>query len=205
MRNFFTNNKANARFTQPYFSLPAKSTAGFTLLEVIVSLGILTIVVLIGIGSLLTIVHANRKAQAQKIVMDNLQFAMESMTRTMRVGTTYHCGTSGNLGTPFDCATSGSAGMAFEKSGGTTGDNDDQVVYELQGTALARSVDGGGTFLSVTAPEVVIDTLTFYVDGAETETAQPLVLIVMQGHAGVSEGERTDFSIETLVSQRALD
>ncbi|MCI0619671.1 prepilin-type N-terminal cleavage/methylation domain-containing protein [Candidatus Wolfebacteria bacterium] len=178
---------------------------GFTLLEMVVSLGILTVVVLIGVGSLLTIVDSNRKAQAEKSVMNNLQFAVDSMTRTMRVGTTYHCGASGDLGNVADCAVSGASTMAFEPSGGDPGTTEDQVVYRLVGTTLERSTDGGTNYIAVTAPEVIIDTLTFYVDGAEVANSQPRVLIVIQGHVGEADKERTDFSIETLVSQRALE
>jgi type II secretory pathway pseudopilin PulG len=182
------------------------TASGFTLLETIVSLGILTIVVLIGIGALFTIVHANRKAHAEKSVMDNLQFAVEGMVRSLRVGNTYHCGASGNLGGTADCPTSGDTAIAFEPSGGDPNSESDQVVYTLDSGAIVISTDGGGSFLAVTAPEVVVDNLHFYVAGATVATEQPRVLIVLKGHVGTATSpEHTNFSLQTLVSQRVLD
>lgn len=182
---------------------------GFTLIELIVALAVFTIVVLISIGSLFSIIHSNRKAQAQKSVMNNLQFAVESMTRSMRVGTLYHCDASVS---PLDgrrnCASgAGSDSIAFEYSGGDELDVNDQVVYRLQDKAIERSVDGGDNYIPITAPEVEVDNLRFFVNGAlDDDLIQPQVLIVIQGHAGTSTVESlTEFNIQTFVTQRELD
>lgn len=190
------------------------SASGFTLIEMIVALAVFTIVVLISVGSLLSITHSNRKAQAQKTIMNNLNFALESMTRTIRVGTNYRCADFGSLGdvnVPADCPTSGGTAIAFERAGGNPGSDTDQVIYQLNPDekTLQRSLDGGSNFLAITAPEVEIDTLEFYVNGT-TEVApperQPHVLIVIKGHTGATTGQdRTEFSIQTLVTQRLLD
>ena len=49
-------------------SIEEKNTGGFTLLEMIVAIGVFSVVMLVAAGSLLSIVSANRKAQAQKAV-----------------------------------------------------------------------------------------------------------------------------------------
>ena len=180
---------------------------GFTLIEMIVSLAVFTVVVLIGVGSLISIVHSNRKAQAQKTVMNNLNFAIESMTRTIRIGTTYHCGEGGTLDEATECPTTAANAIAFEAAGGDTGSVNDQVVYRLQQKAIERSLDGGTNYLAITAPEVEIDRLDFYVDGNGTgDNEQPRVLIVLEGHAGTTTvQDRSDFRIQTFVTHRLLD
>ena len=65
---------------------------GFTLIEIIVSLGVFAIVAVVAVAALLKIVSANKKAQSIQAAMTNLNFALESMSRELRVGAKYHCG-----------------------------------------------------------------------------------------------------------------
>ena len=125
---------------------------------------------------------------------------MEGMTRTIRVGTDYQCQVP-------DCATQGSTRIEFEESGGDPNDSGDNILYQLNGNQIERSSNGGATFVSVTAPEVVVESLRFYVDGAgpTPDQEQPSVLIVVNGRAGISDRAQTDFSIQTFVSQRLPD
>ena len=67
---------------------------GFTLVELMVSVSIFAIVMFISLGSILSILDANQKSKTLRSVMDNLNSAMESMTRTVRFGINYHCGSS---------------------------------------------------------------------------------------------------------------
>ena len=48
---------------------------GFTLVEVLVATAIITVVMLVAIGSVLTIQDANRKAQAVRAIIDNLKIS----------------------------------------------------------------------------------------------------------------------------------
>jgi len=170
--------------------------SGFTLIELMTALSIFAIVMTISMGSILGIFSSNRKSRSLRTVMNNLNSAVESMSKEMRYGTNYHCGSSGTQTAPQNCA-SGGTYMSFLSSENL------QVTYRLTGTTLEKQV-ASGSYASVTAPEVVIDTLTFYTLGAGiTDTLQPKVIIKLQGHAGTKE--RTDFTIQTLVSQRLLD
>ena len=170
--------------------------SGFTLIELMTAVSIFAIIMTISMGSILGIFDANRKSRSIKTVMNNLNLAIESMSKEMRYGKNYHCG-SGTVTTPQNCA-SGDTLMSFFSS------EDEQITYRLTGTALEKQVDNG-SFISVTAPEVVIDSLSFYTLGAGlVDTLQPKVIIKVKGHAGGTKG-RSDFTLETLVSQRALD
>ena len=166
----------------------------------IVAIGLFTVIMTVSIGALTSMASANKKAQSTRIVMDNLNFALENIARNMRVGTDYHCGASGTLTVPQDCPVSGSDFIAFRASAGQT------LIFRKNGTRLEKSEDGGASYIGLTAPEITIYNLTFYVDGALAgDGLQPKVLMVLQGTAGVKDREKTTFSIETAVSQRLID
>lgn len=71
-------------------------TAGFTLIEMIVSLAVFSGVITIAIGALLMLVAANDQLQGEQSVMTNLSFALDSMTREIRTGTDYYCDSATN-------------------------------------------------------------------------------------------------------------
>jgi prepilin-type N-terminal cleavage/methylation domain-containing protein len=168
---------------------------GFTLIEMLTALSIFAVIMTISMGSILGIFEANRKSRSLKTVMTNLNIAMESMSKEIRFGSIYHCGPGGL--TPQNC-TGGSTVFTFQPNSG------EFVTYRLNNQAIERS-DESGEIIAVTAPEVVIYDLGFYVLGAGTDnTLQPKVIIRIQGYTG--EGtDRTKFSLQTMVSQRELD
>jgi prepilin-type N-terminal cleavage/methylation domain-containing protein len=68
-----------------------RDTAGFTLIEMIVSLGIFAIVVTTAVGAMLMLISNNQRLQAEQSVMTNLSFALDTMTREIRTGFNYYC------------------------------------------------------------------------------------------------------------------
>lgn len=184
----------------------APGSLGFTLVEILVSVMIFSVVMLIAVGALLSMLDANRKAQALKASINNLSFALENMSRQMRAGSSYHCGT-GALTAPLDCRNGGSQ-FAFEKYGGNPLSANDQVVYRLAGSRIERSTDGGATYLPITSPEVVVEELMFYTVGApstDSPKEQPKVIITLRGYAGENNRTRTQVRLQTMVTQRTLD
>src|SRR3990167_8359923 len=132
---------------------------GFSLVEILVSTAIFSVVMITAAGALLTTIDANHKAQAIQSVMNNLNFALESMSRAIRVGDTYHCGDSGSLVSnqvPSDCV-NGNSFFAFKRS------KDSQTVYYyISGTQIFRQ-ENVGEALAISAPEIMIENLKFYV------------------------------------------
>lgn len=203
-----------------------KSVHAFTLIEIMVAVSIFAVVMLVGVGALLTMVEVNKRAQGINSVMNNLNAAMEQMSRSIRVGATYYCGDSAVepapsvLASPRDCPVSGGLLLAFEPTGGDPEDVDDQTVYRLNGTHLERSLCSGrnqtcgsageknGAWVSITAPEVIITDFRFYVTGSTPllsgDTEQPRVVMVVQGTAQV-QGGPTEFKVQSSVTQRLLD
>jgi len=190
-----------------------KVKPGFTLIEMMVAVTLFAIVMMVGVGALLSLVEANKRAQAINSVMNNLNVAVESMARSVRVGTTYHCEESADpktpaaLATPRSCGASGGLLFAFESSEGNSSNPSDQVVYRINGTQIERSLQGGvnGSWAALTAPEVTIESLKFYVSGTTPGDAlSPRVLIGIRGSAKVPKGS-TNFHLQTSVVQRLLD
>lgn len=177
---------------------------GFTLIEMIVSVGIFSVVMLVGITALLSVIDLNKKNQSLKVAVNNINLAMENMSRDIRTGTDYHCGTTGDITLPLDCS-SGEDLMAFEGVSGDDSTFADQIVYRLNNGNIQRSSNGGEDFLNITASDINITNLMFYVQGAEFgDGLQPRVVIIVSGSAG-SGGAAFDFNLQTTVSQRNLD
>lgn len=171
---------------------------GFTLIELLVSLSLFIIIMTLSMGSIVGVFDASRKSRTMKTVLNNLNLAVESMSKEMRFGKNYHCGSSGTLTTPQNCS-SGNTFMSFLSSDNL------QISYRLTGQTIERQIGAGGSWIAITAPEIIIDELVFYTLGAGTaDTLQPRVLIKIRSHAGDGRA-RSDFSLQTVVSQRALD
>ncbi len=80
---------------------------------------------------------------------------------------------------------------------------------------VTRSIDDDAP-VPITSPDVNITSLQFYIFGTEPlrvdaggvadgDTVQPRVVMVVRGYAGIKENTRTQFNIQTSVSQRGLD
>jgi type II secretory pathway pseudopilin PulG len=178
---------------------------GFTLVELMTALTVFMVIMVISMGSILGVFDANRKSQSESSVMNNLNLAIESMARDMRFGKNYHCEESAATSPPATTARSCPSGG---KLVGFLSSNNTQMVYRISGTTLERSSDGGSSYIDVTAPEIIIENLTFYVLGAEpppANTLQPKVMISIKGYGGTKANTRTEFSLQTLVSERHFD
>lgn len=179
---------------------------GFTLIEVMVSVSIFSIVMLVATGSVFSIVEANKKTHSLKSVMTNLNFALESMARDMRVGLKYSCNGAG------DCSAGGTefiykANRSVDGNGSyDVSDANDRIEYSLSGERLMRRVYGSGApAYAITAEEIHITSMKFYATGTATgDGKQPKVVLTIRGYAGVGT-TRSEFNIQTTVSQRAID
>ncbi len=168
---------------------------GFTLVEMIVAVFLFTVVMLVAVAALVAVMDANRRVQSTKVVMNNVHFALESMTRDIRTGGEYQALSE----TDF----------AFVDKDGC------DVTYALvknetsNGSTIVRSVDPGKGSCAkpqtenapVTAPEVDVSFMGFYMGGG----AQPSVKIVIRGVAGTNERSRVPFDVQTFIVQRFLE
>lgn len=179
---------------------------GFTLIETIVAVALFAIVMLVGTGALLSLVSANRKAQALQSVMNNLNVAVDGMVRSIRMGSNFRCGSA----TPADpnCANGGTV-FYFESYGGSKANPLDDWMYSYNASThrLERSEQNGSNILPITAPEINIDSCTFYVVGAtKGDVYQPKVVIVIKGTVNTTDSRsKTSFALQATAVQRSLD
>ncbi len=188
-----------------------KLKKGFTLVEMITSVAIFSMVMVIAMGSLMSVLNANKQNQAIQTAVNNLNLAMEMMSREIRVGSVYHCGSDGAITDPKNCQTGGDY-LSFKSFEGY------QVTYTLKPDPITgyqrimrKKDDEDSLFL--TSNKVVIESLTFYVAGAQldggvSDNIQPRALISVGGHVDLgSVGDRgkSYFNLQTTVSQRLID
>jgi prepilin-type N-terminal cleavage/methylation domain-containing protein len=177
---------------------PEKSK-GFTLIELMVSLSIFSIITLAATGSFLVTLNAAKKARALSFAMDNVNYAMESMTRSIRMGTDYVCKTNTISliadPVPSNCASGNSITFTPQERPGQ------RVGYMVVNGVLNR-YDNSNTAVAIVAPNVRIDAFRLTVKGAlPSETIQPSVYIVMRGSITI-KGVAQPFAIQTMASQR---
>ncbi len=194
---------------------PVVRPRGFTLIEVLVSVAIFAIVMTIALGALLAMSESDRKAQTLKSVVNNLNFSLDTLTRTVRTGTNYHCDAlAGTITSPRDCdgqLLPPASSLAFLASNGATtifyclGTITPSIACDPAGTVILRSV-GGLPLTPITSAEVAITSLQFYVKGAPLgDSIQPKVTMLLSGKVVVNGTQNSLFNLQTSVTQRIYD
>lgn len=200
-----------------------KRQAGFSLIEVLVSLSIFTIVVTIGVSTLYALIDANARARNFQEVMTNLSFTIDSMTREIRTGAEYYC-SSDNSTLPVDGSAvrdciDGASALAFNEGGrsltGATPNNSRRIAYRLQDGAIQRRLgngDGSGSvndpedWVTVTSEDVVVEEFNFYTYGTSPDdNQQPWVVVQVIGTVGEVGAARSEFRLQTTITQHLLD
>lgn len=197
-----------------------KNNKGFTLIEVMISVGLFTVIMIIGITAILGVNNTYRKSRSMRAAIDNLSFIMEDMSRNIRLGYSYRClydieVSSIDVEDPLDGF--GCRGIAFEPFWDpVSGDPGDQIIYyifEDPNTGIGsifKSDAGGidGSFSPMNSLNVDIDPAksSFFIVGAQSDSdfKQPFVVINLSGVAS-SSSQSTDFNLQTTVTQRLLD
>lgn len=173
---------------------------GYTLLEMIVAVGVFSVIMLAATGAYLTLINLDRQARATTDVVTNLSFAVDSMARSIRTGTDYEC----NNVPEQNCT-----GAQYGTSLGFTDSDGRDVVYSLSGEQLQVTIDpgaGGPVTTPLTDPRVAVSTLRFYVRGVGLgDGIQPQVTIVLRGTMLTGEGDEVEFSIQGGATQRFLE
>lgn len=186
--------------------MPTSTTPrGFSLVELIVSVAIFSIIMLAVMSAYFNLIALDRQARAVNVVVDNLSFAVEAMTRGIRTGTEFQCVATGGNSTTGGCT-------CFTYMDTNLGK---QVTYHLNGTkhTIERYVNNSGNFScadgspAIVDPMVTVTNLAFYVRGyGSADDVQPQVLFSLRGTMPAdSKGHTTAFAIEEYATQRLFD
>ena len=186
----------------------ASPSGGFTLVEIIVALGLFAIVMMLSSGAYLIMIGADRQAQSIASGINNLSFALSDMTRSIRTGTDYSCSGTGTNGCP-----AGGSSLSFTDSSGTN------ITYSQSFSAsecgggntqgcIIEQVNGGAP-IPLTDPSVAVSSLTFYAydvnPASQTAPDQARVTIAVGGTTQAGHGQTEPFAIETGATMRATN
>ncbi len=186
-----------------------KINSAFTLIELMVATTLFTIIMLMGVGSLITSSNSSKNAQKLRIAVDNINFAMESMARELRTGTSYLCGTGGvsmaDINAKGDC-TSSENGNAIAFTPQQTTGAPTRVAYRLNNGKIERCENNVSSCVSLISNDVNIEKIKFVVLGSllSPNTIQPSVKIFIRGVVNVDETP-TPFILQTIASQRSSE
>lgn len=193
------------------------TTKGFTLVEMLVSLGLFSVVITIGIGTLLVMVDVNAKAQAVYSSATNLSYALDLMTRELRTGYHYYCTQKDPSDIDFDTVAS-----VYDTNDCTSSDNANfitfvrekdgvQFGYRINNKVIEQYENTLGEWIPITSDkDVIIDTLKFIVLGSDTydvvnDEDQPTIEIFIEGRFNNGLETDTEFSVQTHIVQHRLD
>jgi|AntRauTorcE11897_2_1112592.scaffolds.fasta_scaffold04037_3 prepilin-type N-terminal cleavage/methylation domain-containing protein len=182
----------------------AHGQAGFSLIELIVSIAIFAIVTTVALVGLLSVIDASRQTRASADAVDNLNFVVDDMIRRIRTGYDFDCGSSGG----GDCTgTGGSNNFYFTSSevGEAFGDNP-RVRYYVDSGQIKRTItsSAGSDTIQLTAPPLENIDLRFQVTGSpDSDREQSRVLIYLEGEVAAGDSAQS-FRLQTTVSQRLL-
>ncbi len=168
---------------------------GFTLIEMVISLAIFTIVALIAVGALLKIMDLNKKSLTMKTSINNLNFVLESMSREMRVGKNY------------TEVSNNSSGWEIRFQSPKPANEECYISYKYYSSlsTLRKAQRGdcsdttGAFFADIISPDIKITNSILIMN---TSSGQPYAFFWFKGYTGLTEKEKTEFSMQTRVSQR---
>ena len=164
---------------------------GFTLIELIVALGVFMVVMTMTLSAFLNIMDIQKKTEAFRKVNDNLNFAMEAMMREIREGKGY------------STANCSGADFCFTDKDGKA------IKYQLNTGGYIEREEAAGDWLRMTSDGIEITKLSFSARGEETyasgDRQQPLVIISIGGESGEKEKLKSKLNLQATVSQRKLD
>ena len=198
---------------------------GFTLVEILVVLGLFSSISTLALGTLFNAQAINTKLQEAQSVLDNINLSAQTIIRDIRLGSDFHCEVYLPDPVPTtrkNCVQGSSLGgsvLIFKSAEAAS--STDRVAYYIQNGILFKNEYKGTattSVLQITSPDVVITSLGFYLDGAQTsdgsndvggatDLKQPLITMSISGHPKLYRTSKTspDFTIQTNISARELD
>ena len=217
---FIKNHKTKSIFAK------LNSSWGFTLVEMLISLAIFALVAVVAMGAFLKIIEANKKSQAIKVAVNNLNFAFEAISRDLRVANNY-VANNGNLINwssmpgPTDSPTGGSSGIGYVSTpvavrdlrfnGGALTTIYPKAAYRYNATTktiekadqmTGRTANNVEYFPIVSVNDLKIEDMKFYIYNADGTSGQPYVQITAKVKAGAKVSDMVEFVLQTTISQR---
>lgn len=184
-----------------------QNNKGFTLVEMMVSVAIFSIVVMISLGAILTILDANRKARTLTEVMNNLNFSIEMITRSLKTGVEPDYFLSDRI-LHVNAIVLDESGFQREKTRYWRDEDQNGRGFIAQCVNTSEDVNcDPSQWVPITSDLVDIESFEVLVvgGGSNNDLIQPRTQIVISGTVQVNEKISSSFSLQTSVSQRRLN
>ncbi len=172
--------------------LRKKENKGFTLIELMLAVALFSIVVVIAFGAIMVTIDTNRKSQTLTIVMNDLNFTLESITRTIKTTTRI----SDFAGSLYRFKDQRSRGNYVTYRYNET----DKSIEKCESSREDSCVD----FIPIVSEQIKIT--RFYLDALNRgSVSQPRFLMIVEGYAEIGSKISSEFSIQTTVSPRIVN
>jgi len=160
------------------------SSSGFTLVELLAAITIFSLVMTAVFGIFINAIKDQRIILAKQAVDDNALYAMESITKELRMAV--------SIATPGGNASS----IAFGNSAG------DSIAYSLSNGQIMRNDTTLATGNQpVSSSEITISSLNFNVNNWDS-THAPRITIFMRAQEATSSSSQATLEIQSTVSPR---
>lgn len=169
---------------------------GFTLIEIIVAMTVFSLALGAMSSLFVMALKGQRNVFAQQNLLDNTRFALEQMSRQIRMAQRDETGIC--TGTAGSTYSGGGADITFIDPGSNC------RTYDFSGGIIRMRPDTGQGFSNLTSNDVNIERLNFDVRGREaTDGEQPRVTIVID--AKDPNQQSAGIILQTTISARNVD
>ncbi len=177
-----------------HFDIERKSGAGFTLVELIVAIGIFSIVTTIAVGGFVSVLRTQRQAAALVSANSNISLIIEQIAREIRTGDNF-CVSGYNCSCALNVCTS----LQFHNA------RNEVATYRTDGAgAIERGV--GSQFQKITAQNVNVRYLSFVISGQNPNDGFPPKITISIGVSAKAAGvEANVINLQTTISSRQPD
>lgn len=183
-----------------YFSKFFVSKKGLSLIEVLTSVTIFSIVVLTVTGIFISVLRIQRKVLATQEILDQTSYALEYMSRALRMAKKDISGTCFGAGDNYKLFTTAtSTGIKFIDS------NNNCTEYYLENNMLKKAI--GSSLSDLTSAKLKVNYFKIVLDGeSQNDNNQPRLTLSFEVESQrLSVNQRQKLRFQTTISQRNLD
>jgi len=148
----------------------------------VVAVGVFAIIIVVLLTAFLNVSDIQKRAEALRVINNNLNFSLEKMMREIRAGSNYRVESGGTSLTVYSV-------YGYD------------ITYRLNNNRIEKLVEES-VFTPLTAPEVNITKLLFIREPEPGPQSQPRITIIINGSAG--EKNVINLNLQTTISQRKL-
>jgi prepilin-type N-terminal cleavage/methylation domain-containing protein len=183
--------------------------SGFTLIEIMVAVSIFVIVAFIATATLLSIMDAARRANTTRLIVDNMNFALDSMAYKMKFGTNFSLPNKEGSAVRFVDRENAAVAYCADDGGiykcrTSPGDPAPGGCFAV-GHTIDESLMESNYCTRITTPEITVKEIKFSLAGcaaslARGECPNQQVNILVRAEAMIKQ-EKTDLEFQTSVAQ----